>query len=170
MSGVKKILQMLIAADVKFILVGAYAAIARGSQQRTEDLDICYERTPANYKRLTEVLRPLHAKPIDLPPELKVSFDESSLSQGTNFTLRTDEGRLDLLGELSGVGGYKELLDESTLVEYSDVKCRVASLEQIIRSKEAANRPKDRLALPELRALLELQKRPARDSNNRSKR
>lgn len=158
MTGVKKILQMLSQAEVNFVLIGAYAAVAQGSQLRTEDLDICHERTPANYKRLMKVLGSLHARPIGIPDSLKVPFDESSLAQGTNFTLITDEGRLDLMGELSGVGGYRELLPNSRMVEYLGIACRVAGLEQIIRSKEAANRPKDQLALPELRALLELQK------------
>jgi hypothetical protein len=65
---------------------------------------------------------------------------------------------VDLLGELSGVGGYRELLQDSVLIDIGVGMCRVAALKDIIRSKEAANRPKDRLALPELRALLEAQK------------
>lgn len=158
MTGVENLLRSLNDAKVAFILVGAYAAMAHGSQQRTDDLDICYERTPSNYKNLMKVLRPLHPRPIDLPADLKAPFDESSLAQGTNFTLITDAGRVDLLGELSGVGGYRELLQDSVLIDVGVGMCRVAALKDIIRSKEAANRPKDRLALPELRALLEAQK------------
>ena len=159
MTGAQKILHLLVEAGVNFIVVGAYAAIAQGAQQRTEDLDICHERSPGNYKKLIAVLRPIHARLIDLPPELKVPFDESSLAQGTNFTLITDEGRLDLLGELSAVGGYRELFPNSIQIEVAGIRCRVASLEAVIRSKETANRPKDRLVLPELRALLEVRKR-----------
>lgn len=133
--------------------------MAHGSQQRTDDIDICHERTPTNYKNLIKVLGPLHARPVDISIELRVPFDESSLAQGTNFTLQTDQGRLDLLGELSGVGGYRELYPNSVLIEIAGTPCRVASLADVIRSKEAADRPKDRLALPELRALLETQKR-----------
>lgn len=162
MSGIARLLRQLSEADVNFILVGAYAAMVHGSQQRTDDLDVCHERSPGNYKKLIQVLGPLHARPVDIPLELKVPFDESSLAQGTNFTLMTDEGRLDLLGELSAVGGYNELLPASTLINFDDVICRVASLEDIIRSKEAADRPKDRLALPELRALLQIQKQRRR--------
>lgn len=155
MTGVEKVLRLLSEAQVKFILVGAYASIAHGSQQRTDDLDICHERTSANYRNLMRVLGPLHARPVDIPSELKVPFDESSLAQATNFTLITDAGRVDLMGELSAVGGYRELLPNSVLIEVAGIECRVASLVEIIRSKEAADRPKDRLALPELRALLE---------------
>jgi hypothetical protein len=155
MSLFGQVLQLLSEAEVHFIVVGAYASIAHGSQQVTNDLDFCHERTRSNYKNLMKVLGPLHARPVDIPLDLRVPFDESSLSQGTNFTLDTDLGRLDLLGELSGVGGYHELLPNSISIEIAGTLCRVASLADIIRSKEAADRPKDRLALPELRALLE---------------
>ena len=158
MIGPQKILHLLNQARVSFIVVGAYATIAHGAQQRTEDLDICHQRTPANYKKLISVLQPLHARLVDIPPDLKVPFDESSLAQGTNFTLMTDEGRLDLLGELSAVGGYNELLPTSTEIEVAGIVCRVASLDAVIRSKEAADRPKDRLVLPELRALRDIRK------------
>jgi predicted nucleotidyltransferase len=155
----KRLLHLLVESHVDFIVVGGLAAMAYGAQYQTQDLDICYERTRSNYKHLMAVLQPLHAKLVDVPADLKVPFDESSLTQGTNFTLMTDEGRLDLLGELSGVGGYRELLPNSIEIEVAGTVCSVASLEQIIRSKEAANRPKDQLVLPELRALLEARKR-----------
>jgi hypothetical protein len=44
-------LRVLTEADVNFVIVGAYAAVAQGSGQVTQDLDICYERTPQNLKR-----------------------------------------------------------------------------------------------------------------------
>ena len=159
MTNMERLLRLLVEGNVNFIVVGALAAIAHGAQYQTQDLDICHERSRSNYKNLMTVLQPLHAKLVDMPAELKAPFDESSLAQGTNFTLMTDEGRLDLLGELSGVGGYRELLPTSSEIEIAGTVCNVASLEQVIRSKEAANRPKDHLALPELRALLEARKR-----------
>lgn len=158
MIGPQQILSLLVENKVRFIVVGAYAAIAHGAQYRTDDLDICHERSPSNYKQLMAVLRPIRARLIDMPAELKAPFEERSLAQGTNFTLITDAGRLDLLGELSAVGGYRELFPSSTEIEVAGITCRVASLELVIRSKEAANRPKDRQVLPELRALLEVRK------------
>lgn len=158
MTGAQKLLHLLVEAEVNFIVVGAYAAIAHGAKMPTGGFQICYERSSSNCKKLIGVLKPLHPRLVDIPPELKVPFDESSLAQGTNFTLITDEGRLDLLGELSAVGGYPELLPSSKQIEVAGILCRVASLELVIRSKEAANRPKDRQVLPELRALLELQR------------
>ena len=159
MTNMQRLLHLLAESRVNFIVVGGLGAIAHGAQYQTQDLDICHERSRPNYKKLIAVLQPLHARLVDIPADFKAPFDESSLAQGTNFTLMTDEGRLDLLGELSGVGGYPQLISTSSEIEVAGSICWVASLEQIIRSKEAANRPKDRLALPELRALLEARKR-----------
>lgn len=119
----------------------------------TDDLDLCYERTPDNYKKIIRAISPLHPRPRGIPEQVEALFDEHSLAQGTNFTLTTDIGNLDLREELSGVGGYRDIVKSAATLDLSGVKCKVASLETIIRSKEAADRPKDRVVLPELKAL-----------------
>src|SRR5262249_32478917 len=124
-----------------------------GSALRTDDLDLCFERTPANYKKIMHAIRAFHPRPRGVPGDLNAPFDEHSLAQGANFTLTTDAGNLDLMGELSGVGGYKDISGTASGMNFGAITCRVASLETLIRSKEAANRPKDQAALPELRAL-----------------
>ena len=99
-----------------------------------------------------------------LPEDFKAPFDEQSLAPGTNFTLVTDLGNLDLLGEMSGVGGYRQIVNDAKLIRLGDFACHVASLDTIIRSKEAADRPKDRATLPELKALRMIQKHEEVDS------
>ena len=159
MSGIERLLKALADNQVKFIVVDAYAAIMQGSTLRTDDLDICYERTPENYRKIVRAIAPFKPRPRGLPENLKAPFDEQSLAQGTNFTLITDLGSLDLLGEMSGVGGYREIVSTAKLINLGRVSCQVASLDTIIRSKEAADRPKDRATLPELRALRTIQQR-----------
>lgn len=153
------LLEALADNQVKFIVVGAYAAIMQGSTLRTDDLDLCYERTSDNYKKIVRALTPFKPRLRDIPEHLKAPFDAQSLAQGTNFTLTTDLGNLDLLAELSGVGGYKEIAADAKAIKIGSVVCQVASLDTIIRSKEAADRPKDRLTLPELKALKLIQQR-----------
>ena len=157
MSGIEGLLKALVTSQAKFIVVGAYAAITQGSRLRTDDLDICYERTADNYRKIVQAIGLFHPRLRDLPEGLKAPFDERSLAQGTNFTLVTDLGNLDLLGELSGVGGYREIIHDSKEFQFEDFKFRVASLDTIIRPKEAADRPKDRATLPELKALRGIQ-------------
>ena len=159
MSGIERLLKALADNQVKFIVVGAYAAIMQGSTLRTDDLDICYERTPENYRKIIRAIAPFKPRPRGLPENLKAPFDEQSLAQGTNFTLITDLGSLDLLGEMSGVGGYREIVSDARIINVGPVSCQVASLDTIIRSKEAADRPKDRATLPELKALRTIQQR-----------
>jgi predicted nucleotidyltransferase len=74
---------------------------------------------------------------------------------GLNFTLVTAFGDLDLLGEVSAIGGYQELLPLSKEVTAFGVRCRRANLEPLIRMKRAAGRPKDFEILAQLQALLE---------------
>ena len=77
---------------------------------------------------------------------------------GMNFTLATDLGDLDLMGEMAGVGQYREAADGASVLNLLGQKCAVASLDVLIRSKRAAGRPKDLLVLPELEALRDLER------------
>ncbi len=147
----------LTTAEVNFIVVGAYAGVVQGTVQLTRDLDICYERTPENMKRLAAVLAPYHPSLRGAPPGLPFTLDERTLARGMNFTFQTDFGDIDLLGELSGVGQFPELARDAVWIELFGMPVRVASLDALIRSKRAAGRPKDLLALPELEALRESQ-------------
>ncbi len=145
----------LTSAEVNFIVVGAYATVVPGTGQVTRDLDICYERTSENLKRLVAALAPYHPSLRGAPPGLPFTLDERTLARGMNFTLQTDFGDIDLLGELSGVGQFPELARDAVYLEIYGMQVRVASLDALIRSKRAAGRPKDLLSLPELEGILE---------------
>ena len=73
-----------------------------------------------------------------------------------NFTLTTDWGDLDLLGEVTGIGGYKEVKTFSSNLTLFGLECAVLSLDGLIQSKRAAGRAKDLLTLPEIEALREI--------------
>jgi hypothetical protein len=155
MTNFEAALHALDEASVNFIIVGAYAAYAHGSNQLTRDLDICYERTADNIKRLVRALAPLHPRLRGAPENISFVFDDRTLSQGMNFTLQTDLGDIDLFGELSGIGSFSELAQDAVSVNLHGKSFKVASLDAIIRSKKAAARPKDLLALKELEAIRE---------------
>ena len=70
----------------------------------------------------------------------------------------TNIGDFDLFGEVQGVGDYTQCLSESDGAEILGAQYRILSLEKIITAKQAAGQPKDLLALPELKAILELRK------------
>jgi hypothetical protein len=148
-------LKSLTTAKVNFIVVGAYAGVVQGVVLVTRDLDICYERTPENMKRLAGALVPYHPNLRGAPPGLPFTLDERTLAQGMNFTFETDFGDIDLLGELSGVGQFRDLARDAVELEIYGMQVRVASLDALIRSKRAAGRPKDLVALQELEAIRE---------------
>jgi hypothetical protein len=72
-------------------------------------------------------------------------------------TWMTDAGRFDVLAGLVAADGrlkpYEELLERSTVLHGDGFIIRAAALDDIIEAKERANRPKDKEALPELRAI-----------------
>lgn len=167
MTNFTAALKVLSEAKVNFIVVGAYAAVLQGSAYVTQDIDICYERTPQNMKRLAAALRPHHPRLRGAPEGLPFTLDEKTLAQGMNFTFQSDFGDIDLLGELSGARQFPALARDAVSIDLDGVKIRVASLDALIRSKRAAGRVKDLNMLPELEALKELQ--AVQDPNKRQK-
>jgi hypothetical protein len=90
------------------------------------------------------------------PRGLPFQLDESTLRSGLNFTVTTDLGDVDILGEVTGLGSYEKLLPLSEEMEIFGVCCQVLTLEGLIKSKRAVGRAKDLMLLPELEALLEI--------------
>lgn len=138
---------------------------AHGSAHVTFDLDVCYERTKENIRRLVQTFAPLHPRLRNAPNDLPFRFDEGTVLRGLNFTLETDIGDFDLLGEVPGLGFYSDVLASSVEVELFGGRCHVLSLEGLIKTKRVAGRSKDLIAIPELEALLELEKSKGNNKN-----
>jgi hypothetical protein len=73
-----------------------------------------------------------------------------TLEAGLNFTFETDAGDLDLLGEIPGVGGYRQVASEAESLVIAGHPTLVMGLDQLICAKRAAGRRKDLLHLDEL--------------------
>jgi predicted nucleotidyltransferase len=148
-------LRVLAGGSVEFIVVGGVAARAHGSARLTNDLDALYRRTPENISRIVTTLAPNAPYLRGAPPGLPFRWDVDTVRKGLNFTLTTSFGDLDLLGEITGGGGYDALLPQSTRVAAFGVEVLCLNLEPLIHVKRAAGRPKDMEAIAELKALLE---------------
>ncbi len=108
--------------------------------------------TDENIERLCRILQ-------DSRPPFR--FDPATVKAGLNFTLSTDLGDLDLLGEVAGLGEYEGVEKASeSLNLYGGLPMRVLTIEGLLAAKRAAGREKDRETILELEALLELRKRP----------
>ncbi|MGH7834766.1 MAG: nucleotidyltransferase, partial [Candidatus Binatia bacterium] len=155
---VEDLLKELHRLDVEFVIIGGMAAVAHGSAYLTLDLDLCYSRKKENFQKLAEALTSFHPRLRGAPPDLPFRLDAAALRSGMNFTLSTDLGDLDILGEVSGLGGYAEVLAVSEELDLYGMRFKVLTLEGLIKSKNAAGRAKDLMLLPELEALLEIRK------------
>lgn len=149
-------IQTLVENDVEFVVVGGVAITAYGSGYITQDLDFCYSRSSSNLKKIVNALAPFSPRLRGFPKDLPFVWDERTLLNGTNFTLDTDLGDIDLLGEVSGVGDYAVLRKSSKKLKICGILVDVISLDDLIKAKRAAGRTKDLLVLPELEALREV--------------
>lgn len=156
MIDIEKMIRLLVGSGAGFVIVGGIAGSVHGSTQATFDLDICYSRNNDSLARLADSLSSVHPQLRGAPAGLPFIWDVETLRRGLNFTLRTDLGDLDLLGEILGVGSYEQVSSASIIVPLFGVECAVLSLDGLIAAKRAAGRAKDKLVLPELEALREL--------------
>jgi hypothetical protein len=147
------LLRLLADAHVEYVLIGGLAMSAHGSAHVTDDLDICYSRTPQNLKAVAMALAPVHPYLRGAPPGLPFRLDEATLQAGLNFTLTTAFGWINLLGKVSGIGTYAEAVKQSIEQELFGYRVRVLSLDGLIAAKQAAGRIKDRTHLLELEEL-----------------
>ncbi|HLE68389.1 MAG TPA: nucleotidyltransferase [Vicinamibacteria bacterium] len=155
MTDFEALLRLLARARVEFIIVGGAAATVHGSSRLTQDLDIVYRRSTENLHQLAEALSPYHPYLRGAPVGLPFRLDAETLQRGLNFTLVTDLGDLDLLGEIAGGGNFEALLGHAQPVEVYGAQCYVLGLERLIEVKRAAGRPKDFEAIAELEKILE---------------
>lgn len=140
----------LVEGNVRFVLIGGLAMIARGASHITFDVDVSYERNTENLIALVKVLKNCHARLRNVPADLPFLLNVKTFKNVQNLTLTTDVGDLDLLAEPAGVDSFKDLWDRATEIEIFGFMVRVASLEDLIAMKRAAGRPKDQQHLLEL--------------------
>jgi predicted nucleotidyltransferase len=153
-----ELLKLLSSNGIEFVVVGGVAATAHGAIRGTLDLDVVYNRTPENLARIVSALRVHAPYPRGAPDGLPFQWDERTLRFGVNFTLRTDLGFIDLLGEITGGGTYADLRPLAISMTIYGQSCLCIDLDHLIRVKRAAARTKDFLAIAELELLLEEKK------------
>ncbi len=151
-----RLLAVLDRHGVTYVLIGGLAAVYHGSPFPTEDADITPEVDKTNLTHLAAALTELNARiRTDAEPDgLPFTCDADSLARVNILNLTTDAGDLDITLEPAGTRGYPDLSRDATDAQLYGVTVPVASLADVIRSKQAANRPKDQRVLPTLREIL----------------
>jgi hypothetical protein len=154
------LLCVLVDHDVNLIVVGGYAVAAHGHVRATKDIDICPDPTDDNLRRLAAALDELEAEPIGLDEfaagEFDLLPDLEGLRAGGNWTLMTKHGRLDVMQHLAGLGveggGWAELAKHAIRRSFLGHECLFCSYEDLIRMKQGAGRPQDKIDVANLRA------------------
>ena len=155
MTDFAGVIRTLVDAGIDFILVGGVAGTVHGSARLTRDVDVVYARSPENMRRLVDALSSHNPYLRGAPQGLPFLWDLNTIQRGLNFTLATRLGDLDLLGELTGGGGFEQLREHASSVRVFDRDVQVLDLDWLIRVKRAAGRPRDLEAVAELEALRE---------------
>ena len=150
-------LDVLTKHRVEYLLIGGFAATAHGSPLVTRDVDIVPLADHDALTRLSAALSELGARvrTEGIDEGLTFAHDAASLAAATIWNLTTRYGDLDITFTPSGTRGYPDLIRDAVAMDLGGVVVQVASLADVIRSKEAAGRPKDRRSLPILREILE---------------
>lgn len=160
---VRSIVEVLNQHEVAYVVIGGVAAQAWSASlgvsiRPTLDIDITPDADRANLQKLSEALRELRARVRSEadPGGLPFDHDGASLARAQIWNLICPAGPFDLSLIPSGTDGYADLAQRARIVVVEGLETPLADLADVIRSKRAANRPKDLEVLP---ALEEAQRR-----------
>jgi predicted nucleotidyltransferase len=153
----ERILRLLNARRVAYILIGGLAINLHGYERLTADVDVCYERSRQNVARLVDVLRELHSHPRQWSEGVPFTLDTQTILNGDTFTFSTGAGDLDIIAIPTGSRGYDDLARGAEVHELGDqLPVQVIGLEDLIRLKRATGRPKDAVDVYALEDIREL--------------
>jgi hypothetical protein len=147
----ESIVAILNTYGVKYVVIGAFAAQLHGVPiPRTRDVDVTPASDAANLKRLSAALHELGARVriADDPEGVPFDHDGPSLGRARVWNLTSPHGEFDISFVPSGTEGYEDLARNAQVIESHGEPVPVADLHDVIRSKEAAGRPKDIVHLP----------------------
>src|SRR5882757_4336930 len=153
---------------VDFLVIGGIAGIIHGSAHPTYDFDVLYARDDKNLERMAAVLQELNVTLANAPADLSFQVDARTLAAGSNFTFESDLGRFDILAHADGMRDYETMRADSTIEELWGFPVRTASINDLVRMKRAAGRPKDKRMAEELIAIAEDQRREAKGEKGAS--
>lgn len=151
----RELLERLVAAEIRFILVGGLAVNAWGYMRATQDVDVVPDPAPENLAKLDELLRGLGGK-VDVDGRL---LDSSAISTflrtGDRTFVRTELGQVDVLQGLPQVPRYAELETQAKQIDIDGLAVRVCSLKHLLEMKRSSSRLRDRDDIEALEAAQE---------------
>ena len=135
-----RLLCVLLKRKVRFMVVGLSAATLQGAPVVTQDVDLWFENL--GELKISRAFQEVGAAYV--PPS---AFNPPMLA-GAGSEL------FDIVLRMDGVGTFTEEFNRCVVIPLGRQKLKVLSLERVLASKIAANRPKDKLTIPVLRDAL----------------
>ena len=160
MASTLALLRRLVTEKVEFVLVGGMAAIAHGSASVTEDVDVCIRFDESTLRGVFRALEGTHPRERMNPARPPLGADPLRFVGYRNLYIVTDEGVIDLLGEITGLGPYDRVAASAVTLQLTDFPVRVVGLQDLITSKRTLGRPKDQRVARELELVLARLKSP----------
>lgn len=130
--------------NVKYLIAGAYAMSKVGYSRSTYDIDLWIDKTKKNainiFNALDEFGVPFKIDPDDF------------LAPNSVLQIGIEPNRIDILTDVDGLT-FEEAWRNKQVAEFGDLKAYTLEIHDIIKNKQASNRPKDRLDLVQLKEL-----------------
>ncbi len=151
---------------VRFVVIGGVAAQLHGSARLTKDLDVLYDTAPDNLELLARLLTRWRSYLRGVEPGLPFTPDAQTIKSIEVLTLQTEHGKLDVFQRVAGIGAYSDGLALMEPIPIADFAVNVLSLDALIKSKQAAGRPRDLTEVLELKTMRDIaeQQRAALDA------
>jgi predicted nucleotidyltransferase len=151
----KALLSRLKEQKVEFVIIGGVCGVLHGASLVTLDLDICCRFSRENLRRIEAAVKDLHPRHRLTANKLPLELTDELCDSLKNIYLNTDLGILDCLSEVSGIGDYEQVLQQSIPHSISYGEFRILNLDALIAAKSAAGREKDLDAVRLLQAIKE---------------
>jgi len=129
------LLRAFIAADVRFLIVGAYALALYGRPRATGDLDIWIDPTQENAPRVMRALAEFGAPLQDVRVE-------DFAREGAVYQIGVAPGRIDILTQLSGLA-FADAWPGRLRRPFGGIEADFIGRDAFIHNKRATGRPKD---------------------------
>jgi len=135
-SDYKDLLSIFNAAGVRYLIVGGYAVMIHTEPRYTKDLDVWVDRSAANAEALFKALARFGAPLKGLQP---ADFTEPEVF----YQIGMEPVRIDIMTSVSGLE-FGSAWERRLAVDFDGESAGVLSREDLLLSKKAAGRPRDR--------------------------
>lgn len=129
------LLRAFFAADVRFLIVGAYALALHGRPRATGDLDVWVDANQQNASRVVEALKAFGA------PMSEIS-EADFVTPGVVYQIGVPPGRIDILTELTGLT-FEDAWPGRVRGRFGEIEVDFIGREAFVRNKRAIGRAKD---------------------------